>query len=214
MLTTWSLLDPADLDATVEAWLRLSVPLVRAQRTASASLASAYIRAFRAFEAPGGDLRVIVPPPLPADQAFTSLTVTGPATVRSATARGVPLDQATRIGQATSARSAMRLALDAGRQTILDTVRADSQAVGWARATSGNPCAFCDMLAARGPAYSEDSVGFQAHDGCACAAEPVYDRDAAWPPGAREARDLWDESTTGLSGNDALNAFRRARAAS
>lgn len=207
MLTAWLLLDPADIDGTVEAWLRIAVPAVRGQHAASANLAAAYVRRFRTLENVPGRPPAVPRSVLPAEQTVTSLTVTGPATVKAATARGVPTAQAAALGATGSSRSAMRLALDGGRQMILDTVRADPQAEGWARATSGNPCHFCAMLASRGPAYSEASVDFEAHDGCGCFAEPVYDRDADWPAGSREYQDLWQQAKA--DDGDTAKNFRR-----
>lgn len=210
MTDAWGVLDPARLDATVEAWLRVTVPVLQNQRAASARLAGAYLRAFRTLEV-GADLAPTLATALDPAQTATSLLVTGPVKVKQATARGVPLDAASNLGRDSSASAGMRLALTGGRATITSTLAADPEARGWARATSGSPCAFCDMLASRGPVYGEASADFEAHDGCSCTAEPVYDTAAAWPPGAREARELWDESTRGLSGPEALTAFRRAR---
>lgn len=205
----WPLLDLTDLDTTVSRWLRAAVPLVKARRQESAQLSAAYFERFRRTEAPQHrPIPVALAGPLPAEQAVTSLTVTGPATVKAATARGLPLAAAGDLGLATSSRSAMRLALDGGRQTITGTISADPNALGWARATSGDPCAFCAMLASRGPTYSEEAVAFEAHDGCNCTAEPVYTTEADWPAGARQYRDLWDQATAGEA--DQLNAFRRA----
>lgn len=65
------------------------------------------------------------------------------------------------------------------------------------------------MLASRGGVYSRRSVDFPAHDGCSCSAEPVWSREQE-PPEVLALRRLWEESTAGLSGRDALNAFRRA----
>lgn len=211
MAASWRLVDPANLDATVEAWLRAAVPMIRSQKAASARLAALYLRTYRTLEL--GAARPIVPAladSLDARQALTSLHVTGPVKVKQAMARGVPLAQAAALGRDGAARAAMRLALDGGRSTIVDTVRADSQAHGWARATSGDPCHFCAALASRGPAYSQESVAFEAHDGCSCTAEPVYDLDGDWPSGSQRYRELWDESTRGET--DQLNAFRRALA--
>jgi len=211
MAGLWSLIDPADLDATVERWLRLAVPVVERNHDQSARLAAAYLRTFRTIEAPDLPPLQLPPPPtfVPA-QATTSLTVTGPVTVRASTAAGAAIQAASDAGLAQSAAAAMRLTLNGGRDTIVGAVNADPAAQGWARATSGDPCAFCAALASRGPAYSEDSVGFEAHDGCSCTAEPVYDADADWPAGAREFRDLWNEVTRGEP--DQMAAFRRALA--
>lgn len=214
MLLTWPLLDIGDLDRTFERWLRVVVPLVQANRRTSSALAANYIRTFRVLEL-GVDTRPIVPviaEPAPVEAVTTSMLVTGPAALRANLAKKVPLERAMSTAAARSARSAMRHVLAGGRETIDQTVANDSRALGWARATSAKACHFCAMLASRGPVYSEATVGFHAHDGCSCSAEPVYRRDADWPAGSRRYRDLWNEATTGQSGADAQLAFRQALA--
>lgn len=211
MIDTFGLLDPANLDGTVERWLRTVVPVVNRQRVESARLAGGYYQAFRRLEIGSGEIFV---PRLaavaPAEQVVTSLTVTGPVKVKQATAlSGGDIVKAADEGAASVARAAVRLALDGGRQTLLDSMNDDQRALGWARSASGNACAFCAMLASRGPVYKEDSVGFQSHDGCGCTPEPVFSEDADWPAGSREYQQMWQDLTDGQSGPDAVNAFRR-----
>lgn len=169
MAGMWPLLDPADLDGTVERWLRLAIPVLERNHGQSARLATAYLRTFRTIEAP--DLPPLRLPPtvfVPA-QAATSLTVTGPVAVKSATARGVALADASDLGLARSASAAMRLTLNGGR----DTIRSDGQAKGWTRALSGDPCDFCQGLAADADA-GDSSAAFVTHDGCGCEPVPAY----------------------------------------
>lgn len=104
----------------------------------------------------------------------------------------------------------MRQALAGGRDTIAAAVDDDKDALGWARATSGACCAFCAMLAGRGPVYGEDTADFQAHDHCTCTSEPVFSHDQAWPSGSREFQDRWNSATAGLGGQDAITAFRNS----
>ena len=49
--------------------------------------------------------------------------------------------------------------LDTGRQTIIDAVKADPKAKGWARETSPGACSFCALLATRGMALQVGQVG-------------------------------------------------------
>lgn len=210
VVATWALLDPERVDATVERWLAAAVPIVRSHRLDSARLAAAYAVAFKVSEVGGSASR-----PEPIDEVVTdrlavSLTVVGPVAIKRATSAGVPIARASQLAQAGVARAAMRHALDGGRETIVQTVQSDAGALGWARATSARACGFCAMLASRGPVYGADTAGFDAHDGCSCTPEPVYRSDADWPAGARDYRALWNESTDGLSQQDAVNAFRRA----
>lgn len=209
----WPLLDPDALDATFSRWLRTITPIVQAQRSASSQLAARYVSTFRTLEL-GLDAEPFVPAlegPASARALTTSMLVTGPVSIKSAIGRGIPVARAVEVAEARSARAAMRHVLDGGRQTIISSINADPNALGWARATSGKPCHFCAMLASRGAVYkSAARADFRPHDGCSCAPEALYRRDADLPPGSDEYARLWHESTRGLSGGDAINAFRKA----
>ncbi|MBW0275005.1 hypothetical protein ATM97_27780 [Nocardia sp. MH4] len=154
----------------------------------------------------------------------------------------------------------------ADRETIVATANAATEEIGWARVLSGDEnCAFCAMLASRGPVYRSDKaalsvvgdrrgrtrgsreLGESYHDNCDCdavlvragqdwagreeferlerlwvAATAVNGADArrtfnrAWrriqshPELETEIDQIWDESTEGLSGAEALRAFARA----
>lgn len=114
--------------------------------------------------------------------------------------------------------AAQKMLADAASDELLAAVESDPQAVGWARVTREGACAFCLMLATRGPVYtSKATANFRAHvpvngrgGTCHCTVEPLW-RGAYEPPAhIREAQALWKSSTKGRSGKDALRAFRRA----
>ena len=207
----WKIVDAGNLDRTGAAYLNRAVPIVEARRAASAGLAGRYVAGFRRAEL-GPNARPF-PPRLatrvkPAD-IRKALDAAGPHAVASRIASGRSPLEAVRLSRNDAARVGHSLALAGGRETISATVAADPAAKGWARVGGGKTCAFCEMLISRGPVYSEDTVGFAAHPGCSCSAEPVYVEGAAWPSGAREAREHWDAATEGLGGKDAVLAFRR-----
>src|SRR5690606_22703244 len=128
--------------------------IVRSQRTASARLAVNYVQAFRTLELGATTAAPVVVADTVAPAAVsTSMLVTGPYSVRANLARGMSVEAAMSIAEAASAGAGLRHALKGGRDTIRETVDRDDQALGWARATSGDPCSFCAMLASRGPAY-------------------------------------------------------------
>jgi hypothetical protein len=120
-----------------------------------------------------------------------------------------------RVAVTTTAAAVARHVEQAGRDTLITATARDAVAVGWARVPTGErTCAFCWMLASRGPDYgTETSAGGKNdwHDGCNCAVVPVFDRDT-WD--GRDtflaARRRWNTATDGYSGVDALNAFRRS----
>lgn len=216
MRQLFPLLDPEDLDGSFERWVASALTVVRAQRATSARLAANYLSLFRRLELGGtvDDRFVPVLEERPVVEAVTtSLLVTGVVRIRSALGRHVAFDRAVNTAEASSAAAAMRHVLNGGRDTIASSVAADRRALGWARAASGRACGFCAMLASRGPVYSDDTVSFEAHDHCSCTAEPVYHEGATWPAGSQRYAELWQESTRGLGGAEARNAFRLALAA-
>src|SRR5690606_4035773 len=158
LLRTWRLLDPFNLDGTVGSWLDAATSVVTAGHTRSVAEAISYLRSFRVAELVGlGDLAGAgaafdpVAAALNLDARRTSLLVTRPVAIKAGTRRGLSGDRLVAEARAASARAGMRHALNGGRDTIIESVKADSKAQGWARATSGRPCAFCAMLASRGP---------------------------------------------------------------
>lgn len=219
-LQLWPMLDPGDLDANLPAWLEAMVAVLQRLDRQSQDTARSYFTSFAQAET----ARFYQPPPSkPIDigRIRTNLTIAGPVSVKGLLAKGHPLDRALQTSQVRVAGQAARFALEGHREMLTDALNADygdnPPPRGWARVTSGTPCAFCAMLASRGPVYSQRTVGFQAHGHCACTAEPVFRRDQPWPGRSREFNDLYNQAqqqareqgTDGLS-DDALNVFRRA----
>lgn len=210
MLAAWPLLDPTAIDRTLADWLQVTVPLIQAEHRNSARLSANYLNAYRAAEL-GLEVAQITPmlsTAAPLEAVTTSLTVTGPVRIKRATGDGVRLARAVSTARSESARAATRHALDGGRSTITDTVSKDRKALGWARATSGSPCSFCALIAGRGPVYKSDRTAqFQPHDGCSCVPEPVYHRDADWPPGSRRFAELYADAKA--ADGDTVSTFRQ-----
>jgi len=176
MRVVWPLLDVADLDGSFDRWLRSATLVIGGQRVVSARLAANYLQTFKRVEL-GADARaapIVLAESASSVAVATSMTVTGPAAVKSAIGRGVAPAKAMEVAEARSAAAAMRHTLNGGRDTLLASLAADSQARGWQRITSANACDFCIMLANRGEVYSAGSSLFKSHDACGCTAQPVY----------------------------------------
>lgn len=143
--------------------------------------------------------------------AEVSLNITGPIGQKHKIKLGKTPRQARDISFVESSGVATRHVLTGGRQSLLTLLTDDPQVQRWVRVTDGDPCAFCAMLASRGPVYlTEDSAGFRAHDHCACTAEPVYSMDAPWPGRAQEFHRLWNENIRNrYSGAEARRQWRR-----
>lgn len=205
----YPLLDFDDIAGSWPAVEAALVPLVRDAATVSAAIAGDYYQTFRAEAGASGSPTLRLAPPPSEAEIVPSLRIAGPKTAgRLVYLR--PLD-APSVTFTNLSGDVTRQVLNGGRNTVLGSVDADPQAYGYARATSGKACAFCAMLASRGPVYkTEASGGFDAHNHCACSVQPLYDRSQSWPPGGRDYQTLWNQSTKGLSGADARKAFRRA----
>lgn len=207
-LPMWAVLDVGNLKRTWPAVEEAGLALIAQQRPFSAALSAAYYQGFRMAEGVSGQAEV-QPMPLTDDdegRARTSLRVTGLRTIQRLEAQNIanPLPNAlVRVSGALA-----RHVLDGGRATVLEAVARDRKALGYSRVTSGKPCAFCALLASRGPVYSKERGGFRSHDHCVCSLEPRFSTTAEWPGRGREFRALYDEVARGA--DDPINAFRRA----
>lgn len=217
ILAIWPLFDPLDLERSWPALQNALLMLIRSSRATAASMAAEYLRRFRELEGIEGALPVILDPVPDPVATAVSLTATGPATAQRGLSSGLTATAAAARALVTVSGAAGRIILDGGRQTVLLTVEADRKALGWMRVTHGKTCAFCAMLASRGPVYkSRRSAGdarsrpARFHDHCDCTVEPVYSPATKWPAASLRADELWASSTVGLGGQEARNAFRVA----
>ncbi|OPC84237.1 hypothetical protein B4N89_27865 [Embleya scabrispora] len=119
--------------------------------------------------------------------------------------------------------AAGRLALDAGRRTIVEAVEQDPDARGWYRSAQPTACAFCRLMASRGAVYktrgtagtdaNENFTGeglFKFHNDCACVALPVLRGDVfSLSPEATEWDRIYFEFASGHPG-DQLRRYRIA----
>lgn len=229
MRTTWDLLDPTNISESVERWLAATVPVVMEGRQRSSALAGAYLTAFAAAEI-GAEVAAPVAASGAAtvQQVTTSLRVTGPTGILARSSTGMPVARSSQLSLQGVMGSSARQTLSGGRETLHAAIDGDGRIVGYARVLRGTRnCAFCAMLASRGPMYKSEGnardvraiAGNKYHDDCDCEPEPVFSRSGYRSPNDadRQAQleDLWAASTLGYSGKDARNAFARAyRAAS
>lgn len=218
-LRLWPLFsgDEASFRRLVEA----AVVLVRAHQQTSSALSAAYFQAFRTAENPGGHATPLLADPMSPeaeDRLIGSLYETGQFSVRRSLAAGKTPQSAMDTAFTNTSGTVTRNVLNGGRGTLLRSTGGDPKANGWARVTSGRPCAFCAMLSSRGPVYvTEDTADFRSHDHCTCMAEPGY-QGTEWPGRSREFHDLYNEAILEAeergdlrrgTSNDLLNAFRR-----
>lgn len=182
LLKLWPLLDVRRLDATAPEWLRLSTLTIAEHRRESARLAAAYYEQLRAAELPDEEpyrARWLdsVPETAADDAIRQSLIVTGPVSVKKASARLAGLAE---LGESEVAErklekiretaltqvegAAVRHVLDGGRELLREEATQDRVALAFARVSDGNPCYFCALMISRGFVFrTEDAAGRRAN---------------------------------------------------
>lgn len=210
----WTLLDPSDLNRSWPPVLRALEALAQEARAGVVTAASEYLRAVALLDGDIDDLAVRMADVADPAALRTSLTVTGPVAVQSAEGAGASSEAALARGLTAVSGAIGRVVLNGGRQTVIDT--AEAGRIRWMRVTRGKTCAFCAMLASRGPVYTSaakarDARGRPArfHDHCDCMIVPVFERTIV-PESTVRYEELWISSTVGLGGQEARSAFRSA----
>lgn len=204
------LFDTNNADRTWPALRSMLAAMATQQRGTSATLANTYYDQARADATVEGLHIPVTPAELAEELLKVVLDSTGVAVFKRAIAMGRSPEEALQIAGVTLSGSISRLVLSGGRDAILGNVREDRKAVGWARLTDKDPCAWCSMLASRGPVYrSRKTAEFAAHDHCACMPVPAWNRDEAWLQHSRDLYEQWQKVTAGHSGAGARKEWRR-----
>lgn len=172
MAKLWPTLSFTDLDGTYPALAGSVAGMVAKYRRNSAGLAAAYLRAYRVASGLDGDVRIVIPQALNVEQLDSTLHSLTVAAAKTSAAHAVAEAEAMSNALTRSSGAMARLVLDAGRETVTQTIKSDPKARGWERVLGGGGCDFCQMLAGR--IYPRDNADFDAHDHCGCTAEPAY----------------------------------------
>jgi hypothetical protein len=195
----------------------------------SATLAADFYDSERDAAGASGVFTVSLAATPPADQLDASLRWATkdlwPRDQADATAAQLePLDVRLEAAMTKADSVTQKLVADRGRGTLREAVRADPQAVAYARGAALGACAFCRLMASRGAVYATaESAGRDAndlfsgdasvakfHDNCHCAIIPVFrGQRFELSPHAQEWDRLYREYAQGHPG-DQLRLFRRA----
>lgn len=209
-------LDPDNLDASSAAWASQTASSLRAASSGVDREASRYLGAWGREH---GRSLGFARPALVDSSLDRQLMLSGPIRIKTLVGNGIDRSTAVADARRRVGATAMKTTRDRDRLDIIYSCR--RQRVRCRRVTVGKTCAFCCMLAARGPVYTKDTAAFQAHVYCDCTYEPVDVPNAKWR--ASEASDhdlelvnLYDEAVAsqkaaGASGlSDLLARMRRS----
>lgn len=209
-------LDPDNLDASSAAWASQTASALRGVSSGVDREAAHYLGSWgRGHGRSMGFAR----PALADSSLDRQLMLSGPIRIKTLVGNGVDRSAAVADARRRVGATAMKTVRDRDRLDVIYSCR--KQRVRCRRVTVGKTCAFCCMLAARGPVYTKDTAAFQAHVYCDCTYEPVDVPNAKWK--ATEASDhdlelvdLYDEAVAsqkaaGASGlSDLLARMRRS----
>lgn len=219
LVKLWRIVDPTDLTNTIDTFVQAAVLLAGSGFDQSAGVSSRYYSLFRRVEVGAGALPAagLAPRP-PAAELAGELRGAALKGIIDARRAGLTPELAKTRGLVRVAGALGKLILTGGRRTLLGISNRDPVALGWGRVTSGDPCAFCRMLAGRGAVYkTEKSADFESHDSCGCSAEPLF-KGGRPPEQAAEYAREWqaaqaqarsDGTMSSGTSNDALNNYRR-----
>lgn len=175
-----------DLRPKFDGWAKnKAFPLAQSGRDLATRNGVAYFAAFREAEGIRGGARARAAKAMTYEQFLVGMRATLLTSLAGGMRRAnhaedaaqaaLYLDEASDMALSGASGSLIRNVLDGDRETVLDSIRTDKVAKGYARVTDSNPCDFCEMLAGRGAVFGEESADFEAHDKCACSAEPSFD---------------------------------------
>lgn len=185
LVALWRSLDPSDATATTAA-LKATLPdLVSSYGVVAASLAADFYE----------ELRVEAEVRVPHATVLADLPSSERVLALAGWATG-PLFSATPDADLALSRLAgglQRQVAGVDRATIADNVDSDRAGATFARHASANACAWCAMLASRGPVYRSEATatGARYHDSCHCVAVPSWSGED-YQPAPYVAR--WDRA--------------------
>lgn len=106
------------------------------------------------------------------------LTLSGPVTRRVAIRQGASEEEALALARRRVRTGASKAAYDRDRLSVIRSAR--KSRLRARRVIVGRTCAFCSMLAARGPVYTPETAAFQAHPHCDCTYEISDQTPRVW----------------------------------
>jgi len=194
--------------AAFASWVAEQAPEVASAYRLSAETAQRYYERFREAEGVQEPFTSVILDPLDPWAWSESVARWGPAYVTALVEDGLAEEAAARRSLVALSLDATRTFMAGGRTALAALMQAEPRRVRWARIARARCCAFCAMLASRGPVYSSAwaaGAGRHWHRGCKCTVEPYFGRGRyRLHPTSQQYATMWDNLEYAN-----LNAFRR-----
>jgi hypothetical protein len=220
----WDLIRLGAFATTVPLWIAAVVELLQRFARMSGTLAADYYAEERDIANARG---VFVPAPaqIPDGKAEASLRWATKSLWVPEADNPPPIEERLASAEHLAEGVAQKIVADVGRDTVMEALEDDPEAVAWARQTDADPCAFCALMSSRGAVFhTEETAGraanrrfigageYKFHNFCSCTVIPILEGQRWEPPEYVQEWDrLYTEVTGGVRGReDKLRAWRRA----
>lgn len=150
------LIDPARIDDSMPEFVASALVALGMAAEDAQSLALAYVREFREAEAPGLDHPAPIVPEVDLSGAASRLESVAPL-AKMKISEGAMAREAVDAAFWSIVGGLYKSALMPGREVVDLSASVNPHSTGWRRVTDADPCAFCAMLATRGPAYRTEA---------------------------------------------------------
>lgn len=180
-------IDPDDIGAAHQYAVRKAADAIQAGTRQGRTLTAQYLTRYARAE----DIDL---PSLPAvrpvarQDAVRTAFYSGPVRAKTLIRRGISGEQAVAEMRDWAAQWGRTRVESTSRDYVIQSARRTR--LKCRRVIAGKTCAFCSMLAARGPVYTEDTVTFRAHRCCDCTWEICKETPNEWLKQSATTREL------------------------
>ena len=180
-------IDSDDIGGIHQYAVKKAADAIQAGTRQGRALTAQYLRRYARAE--DIDLPSLPPAkPVPRADAVRTAFYSGPVRAKTLIRRGISGEQAVAEMRDWAAQWGRTRVESASRDYVIQSARRTR--LKCRRVTVGKTCAFCSMLAARGPVYTEDTVTFRAHRCCDCTWEICKETPNEWLKHSATSREL------------------------
>lgn len=180
-------IDPDDIGGAHQYAVKKAADAIQAGTRQSRTLTARYLTRYTRAE--DIDLPSLPPVrPIARQDAVRTAFYSGPVRAKTLIRRGISGEQAVAEMRDWAAQWGRTRVESASRDYVIQSARRTR--LKCRRVIAGKTCAFCSMLAARGPVYTEDTVTFRAHRCCDCTWEICKETPDEWLKQSATSREL------------------------